>query len=679
MVQIDDVSKLRFWCHKVLPLVYDDSLSYYEVLCKVSAKLNEVIEIVNGLDEQINEAIVQYVNEVLEEWEVPLASETKNGGIRASERTSDYTAEVKIDKVTGKLYVVPYELPVAGSNLGGVKGEAKTENDTVPVHIDSEGNMYVQPSEEYNLPIADSDTLGGVKGGAKTENDTVPVHIDENGNMYVEPSGSTYVLPIADGDTLGGVIGGAKTSSDTVPVHIDTDGSMWVEAGGSDVPSISKVWDISKVMEDQELGFDDAFTYIMTNANDGDTLYIPSGSYTSVKNITITKALMIVGESGNEITVSSTGTYTADGWLKYNGFLYMDGVKIVDESNAHAQLIKSDNTVTATSPKRIYLNGCNFENTYSGSGLFGSIVAFLLLGGSDYIPKITNCIINAGTYYTVGVHIDDASGKGCDIENSVISSNSADTSNQGVGALIVRTKNNDITHNRVRVVNSNINYKRWGILLDYTYRALIEIERCAFTAYDTTHDESAIKAQLTGNTSNVIKVRKCTFDCTPNTFGCVYMATAKFIGLYHNTFIQNYNSANISVSYQSIECVDNEYLNVAGVSPAITHDISLQRTGGTNPISGGTATNPTPGISARDTYGNAHLPIKFNTTSTSCTVTLNDGWIPREDGWFPVINSDHGEFVGMCAMTANSSTLNFTFATAPSSTYGLRCTLHYKC
>ena len=38
------VNKLKFWCYKVLPLVYDDSLSYYEVLCKVVEKLNEVIE-----------------------------------------------------------------------------------------------------------------------------------------------------------------------------------------------------------------------------------------------------------------------------------------------------------------------------------------------------------------------------------------------------------------------------------------------------------------------------------------------------------------------------------------------------------------------------------------------------------------------------------------------------------
>lgn len=33
----------RYWCQKVLPLVYDDSLSYYEILCKVVTYINNLI------------------------------------------------------------------------------------------------------------------------------------------------------------------------------------------------------------------------------------------------------------------------------------------------------------------------------------------------------------------------------------------------------------------------------------------------------------------------------------------------------------------------------------------------------------------------------------------------------------------------------------------------------------
>ena len=39
-----ELKHFRFWCYKVLPLVYDDSLSYYEVLCKVVDYINKLIE-----------------------------------------------------------------------------------------------------------------------------------------------------------------------------------------------------------------------------------------------------------------------------------------------------------------------------------------------------------------------------------------------------------------------------------------------------------------------------------------------------------------------------------------------------------------------------------------------------------------------------------------------------------
>lgn len=45
----------RFWCQKVLPLIYDDSLSYLEVLCKVTAKLNELIKSDNQQGDAIQE------------------------------------------------------------------------------------------------------------------------------------------------------------------------------------------------------------------------------------------------------------------------------------------------------------------------------------------------------------------------------------------------------------------------------------------------------------------------------------------------------------------------------------------------------------------------------------------------------------------------------------------------
>lgn len=56
------ISQLKFWCQKVLPLVYDDSLSFYEVLCKVQSKINDLIENNSKLPDFIMELIRNYIS-----------------------------------------------------------------------------------------------------------------------------------------------------------------------------------------------------------------------------------------------------------------------------------------------------------------------------------------------------------------------------------------------------------------------------------------------------------------------------------------------------------------------------------------------------------------------------------------------------------------------------------------
>lgn len=65
----------RFWCQTVLPLVYDDSLSYYELLNKVVNYLNNVISDVSNMGENVTNLstayshLQDYVNEKLVELE----------------------------------------------------------------------------------------------------------------------------------------------------------------------------------------------------------------------------------------------------------------------------------------------------------------------------------------------------------------------------------------------------------------------------------------------------------------------------------------------------------------------------------------------------------------------------------------------------------------------------------
>ena len=54
---------VRAWCQKVLPTVFDDSLSYYELLCKIAHELNIVIDNTNNIPEYIEQAVIKYVTQ----------------------------------------------------------------------------------------------------------------------------------------------------------------------------------------------------------------------------------------------------------------------------------------------------------------------------------------------------------------------------------------------------------------------------------------------------------------------------------------------------------------------------------------------------------------------------------------------------------------------------------------
>lgn len=61
------VEKYMLYCQKILPLVYDDALSYYETLCKVVAKMNETIDAVNNISADILREANAYTDEQIAE------------------------------------------------------------------------------------------------------------------------------------------------------------------------------------------------------------------------------------------------------------------------------------------------------------------------------------------------------------------------------------------------------------------------------------------------------------------------------------------------------------------------------------------------------------------------------------------------------------------------------------
>lgn len=66
MDNYNELKHFKFWCQKILPLVYDDSLSYYEVLCKVVDYINKLIDDDNAIITQIEELKKEL--EIVQKW-----------------------------------------------------------------------------------------------------------------------------------------------------------------------------------------------------------------------------------------------------------------------------------------------------------------------------------------------------------------------------------------------------------------------------------------------------------------------------------------------------------------------------------------------------------------------------------------------------------------------------------
>lgn len=110
----------RFWCQKVLPLVYDDSLSYYELLCKVVCKLNELAENQNNLSDEIKQ-VAQDLNDFKNQ--VPGMIEAK-----VEEWLNNYiTTHGLVNSVNGMTGVVTLTAADVGA-IANVNGSVKNNN-----------------------------------------------------------------------------------------------------------------------------------------------------------------------------------------------------------------------------------------------------------------------------------------------------------------------------------------------------------------------------------------------------------------------------------------------------------------------------------------------------------------------------------------------------------------------
>ena len=130
----------KFWCQTVLPLVYDDSLSYYELLNKVVNYLNNVISDVANVEDNVNGlhdayvSLQNYVNDYFSSLDVQ--EEINN---KLDEMVSDGTLPAIVARLSaGRVNVASF-----------VEGELTSEN------IESGIRAALNVSEYIYIPAGD--------------------------------------------------------------------------------------------------------------------------------------------------------------------------------------------------------------------------------------------------------------------------------------------------------------------------------------------------------------------------------------------------------------------------------------------------------------------------------------------------------------------------------------------
>lgn len=169
------IPPLRFWTHKILPLVYEESLSYYEVLCKVAQKLNETIESVNLSTEEVTHIreIVDNLNETIEAIQSAMVKSV-NG------KYPDAEGGVIVDAPS-----VPLNPPliIGGENRNYLQ-EAISALITVDEQAGEELHEYMKNSAPYTVQIVN---VGGTPELSVTgaEYDEMVQNVSEHGKTIL--------------------------------------------------------------------------------------------------------------------------------------------------------------------------------------------------------------------------------------------------------------------------------------------------------------------------------------------------------------------------------------------------------------------------------------------------------------------------------------------------------------
>lgn len=136
-----DLKPFKFWCQKVLPLVYDDSLSYYELLCKVVDYLNKTMTDVTVLHDEFVQ-LQNWINTYFDNLDVQSEINTKLDAFAKDGTLSNLI----------KPFIVNNANPIFVNSISDMTDKAKTYILNTTLHIYTwNGTAFVDTNASYNF------------------------------------------------------------------------------------------------------------------------------------------------------------------------------------------------------------------------------------------------------------------------------------------------------------------------------------------------------------------------------------------------------------------------------------------------------------------------------------------------------------------------------------------------
>ena len=238
-----NIDPMIAYCQKILPLVYDDSLSYYEAVCKVVAKLNEVVKATNDIPDYIASLITE---DGLKDILASLLSNLEEQIAQANEGLSTTaTADRQVGELVwlnDDLYKITKNMSagdryVNGSNCDkttienviieeskerkAYEGKTDAVIGVLQEGLDTERNQRINADNNFNQ------LLNTEVKNRKTGDDNLQTEID---NLNAKLGVLDY-LPVIDVTNHGVVGDGTTDNTDAINKLLNAGGNIYFPAG----------------------------------------------------------------------------------------------------------------------------------------------------------------------------------------------------------------------------------------------------------------------------------------------------------------------------------------------------------------------------------------------------------------------------------------------------------------